>query len=127
MKFINQIIGIFITVLGVFLVYDSLRLYYLYHYTDILFLYRYPNYELAARFILGSHLIPSGILIILERYKGLKMLRWIAYGMIFYGIFRFLLNVEYWIEELFMGLPYILGGVLFLQLSKWNKLLKSIR
>ena len=120
MKNENKILGVSLIGIGMFLTIDTAKLYYYYNYTDINFYYMYPTYELCARFIFGLLLIPTGTLILLEKNNGFKMLFVIACGMVIYGILRFIINYEYWMEEFFMGFLYILTGLFFIRIVKKN-------
>jgi len=122
MKHENKILGVSLIALGFFLSIDSALLYYYYNYTNILFYYMHPTYELIARFIFGLTMIPIGTLIFMNREMGFKILNLLALAMIIYGVIRFGINLEFWVEEFFAGFLYIIAGAFFLKIVQRNKL-----
>lgn len=118
MKNENQIFGILLFGIGLFLCVDSGKFFYYYNFTNLLFVFMHPFYELCARFILGLLLIPTGIFIFLEKKQGLKLLYNTAWAMIIYGIIRFVINFDLWFEEFYSGFVYILIGVTLIGITK---------
>ena len=57
----NKITGIIIILLSVLWIYQNINLYYLYHYTDILFAFKYPNWVMFAQVILSVFSIIVGL------------------------------------------------------------------
>ena len=49
----NLIIGLFVIIFNTYLIFDSLYLIYLYHFTSILFMFMYPDWVLVLNAILG--------------------------------------------------------------------------
>ena len=121
MKYENEILGIAIIAIGLFLSIDSALQYYYYNYTSILFFYMHPTYELFARFIFGFIVISIGTLVFIKRKKAFKTLNLLALAMIIYGVIRFAINLEFRKEQMYTGFLYIVSEIIFLKIVKRNK------
>lgn len=60
-RLLQVVIGIMIIVLSIYWIWNSLNLLYLYHYTNILFFYIYPDWVLILYSILGLMSIYLGL------------------------------------------------------------------
>jgi hypothetical protein len=50
---VNSVLGLIQIILSVYWIYEMILLYYKYHYTDILFAFKYPNWVIFTNIILS--------------------------------------------------------------------------
>ncbi len=85
-KLFPKVVGILIILLSLFWLYQNMNLYYLYHYTDVLFAFRYPNWVLFFQVFLGVFNIFIGFKIFLKTISFKKGLQYFI-ATLFLGIF----------------------------------------
>lgn len=121
-KNINSYLSIFIILIGIYLVYDSVSLHYCYNYTDILFVYMKSRLELGGEFITGLCSIFCGVYC-WHRYPfGLKSLFAFGIHLIIYPILLAFDDIEFLSENIFTAGPFFIFGILAIGYSRWEKL-----
>lgn len=118
----NTSFSAFLFLVGVHLVYSNTKLYYYYHYTDILLIYIKSNLELGGEIGAGLFSIFSGIFCWYKYPLGLQMLFWMGGYLILFPVFLLVENLEYYQEYLMMSGFSVLSGYLLIKYSRWEAL-----
>ena len=67
-KLSNKLISVLIFLLSLFWIYSNVELYYKYHYTNILFAFRLPDWVLFVEILIGLTVIYFGIKLCKNKY-----------------------------------------------------------
>lgn len=96
----NKIIGLIIIVLSIFWMFQNVRLFYWYHYTDMLFAFMLPDWVLFMQIILASINLMIGYKLIIKKLTVKK-------GLLYFLLLFFIgvvINLFYYSISEFLGL-----------------------
>ncbi len=119
---INSYISISFILIGIYLMYDSVSLYYYYNYTDILFFMIKSNLELGGEFVAGFFSIFCGIYCWMRYPFGLQSLYFLGILLIVFSVTLTLSDLEFIEDCIFTAGPFFLSGLFLIRYSQWRKL-----
>ena len=70
----NQIIGAIFAIMNILWTIDTVCLFYKYHFTDIMFLFMYPDWVLIVNMIIGIIGLYMSIILFINRLKNEKII-----------------------------------------------------
>ncbi|MFT6319878.1 MAG: hypothetical protein ACJAT4_000797 [Granulosicoccus sp.] len=121
-KNINSYLSILIILIGIYLVYDSVSLYYYYNYTEINFAYMKSSLELGGELSTGLCSIFCGVYCWIRYPIGLQSLFLFGILLITYSLVLTFYNSEFLLENIFNASPFFISGILVIGYSRWKKL-----